>query len=144
VLSKQALGNATLFLENGTGVHEPPRRVYLTQDVNTSCFWVTVSRFKPGPGEATSYFWTDAAGVKHEFPMPPYYISDMAEARRNMRHYARTARPEFTRALLVNSNPIVRKTFEEAERYYTESKVSSPAAQKSFPTIGHCTHLADN
>jgi hypothetical protein len=104
---------------------EPPRRIYLTQKASTSCLWVTISHFEPVPGEATSCFWTDTAGVKHEYSMPPYCIFDMAEARENMHHYARTTRPVFARAFPVNSNP-VRKSFEEAERYSTVGVESSP------------------
>jgi len=93
---------------------------------------VTVSRFEPGPDDTTAYVWTDTAGVKREYALPPYYISDMAEAGVNMRRYAQTARPEFTKALLVNSNPIVQKTFREAERYYTASKSQLVAAALMF------------
>jgi hypothetical protein len=112
-----------LSKESGKSMLQSTRRVYLTQEVNTTCFTVTVSRFQPGPDDTTSYIWTDKAGIEREYALPPYYISDMAEAGENMRQYARTARPEFTKALLVNCNPIVRKTFDDAERYYTDSKV---------------------
>ena len=113
-----------LSKKSGTGtLFEPPRRVYITHDVNVTSFAVTISRFLPDPVDTTAYMWTDPAGVKRAYVLPPYYISDMAEAAENMRRYARTARPEFTKALLSNGNPIVRKTFEEAERYYTASKV---------------------
>jgi len=102
---------------------EPPRRINIFHDVTRTPFVVTVARFQPRPGDATAYVWKDATGKKKAYILPPYYITNMAEAGANMRRYARTARPEFTKALLVNANPIVRKTFQEAERYYTASKV---------------------
>jgi len=116
------------------GALQRPRRVYLTQDINVTTFAVTVLLFQPGPDDTTAYVWTDAAGIKRKYVLPPYYISDMAEAGANMRRYAQTARPEFTKALLVNSNPIVRKTFQEAERYYTASKVGP--SSKLLPLAG--------
>lgn len=107
---------------------EPPRQLAIAHDVTVTTFTVTVSRFQPGEGDATGYIWSDAAGNKNEYKLPPYYISDMAEAAQNMRRYVRTARAEFTGALLTSSNPIVRKTFEEAERYYAISKACDPSS----------------
>ena len=104
---------------------ESPLRIHITHDVNrTSSFEVTISRFQPGPDDAVVCVSTDAAGNKMIYGLPPYYISDMAGAAQSMRKYARDTRPEVTRAILANSNPIVRKTFAEAERYYTVTKVS--------------------
>ncbi|KAF8852530.1 hypothetical protein BDZ45DRAFT_109361 [Acephala macrosclerotiorum] len=131
MLSKES-GKGALVLKNGKTLFEAPRRVYLTQEINLTTFAVTASRFQPGPDDTTAYVWTDAAGIKRDYKMPPYYITDMAEAGENMRQYARTARPEFTKAVLVNANPIVRKTFEEAERYYTASKSNLVAAALMF------------
>ncbi|MCJ1327893.1 hypothetical protein MMC10_004568 [Thelotrema lepadinum] len=56
----------------------------------------------------------------------------MVEAAKNMRRYAKKARPEFVRALLVDSNPIVRSTFQEAERYYSASRSELIAAALMF------------
>lgn len=111
------------FLQDGTTVFEPPHKVQLTHDVCTTTFEVTLSRYEAGPGDTTSYFWTDAAGCKQTYELPPYYISDLEEAGRNLRKYISKARGEFTQRLLVNSNPIVLKTFKEAERFIRESKV---------------------
>lgn len=121
--SKEA-GKGTLLLQDGTTVFEPPRRVQLTHDVCTTTFEVTISRYQPGPDDTTGYSWTDATGCKQKYELPPYYISDLAEAGRNLRQYILKARAEFTKDLLVNSNPIILKTFKEAERYYAVSKVS--------------------
>lgn len=123
-LSKEC-GKGTFLLEDGTMAFEPPRQVYLRQEINMAGFAVPVSRFQPGPDDATAYVWTDAAGTKREYRLPTYYISDMAEAGVNMRGYCRRAWEEYPRTLLVNSNPIVRKTFKEAERYCKASKVSA-------------------
>ncbi|KAK4151390.1 hypothetical protein C8A00DRAFT_17199 [Chaetomidium leptoderma] len=113
-----------LPFEDGTAVFESPRQVHLTQCFNRTSFCVTVSRFEPGPHYPTTYTWIEADGVKRKYAMPPYYISDMAEASRNMRHFARTANSETTRVFLADSNPIVKKTFKEAERYCTASKAT--------------------
>ena len=85
---------------------------------------VTICRFQPGPDDTTAYNWTDAEGNRRKYELPPYYISDVFEATENLRQYLRQAREEFPGALLVKSNPIVRKTFKEAERHCRVSKVS--------------------
>lgn len=100
-------------------VFEAPRRVFLTQDINMTSFAISVSRFQPGPDDATAF----VDGSEKVYDLPPYYISDMDEARHNIQRHIREARQEYTVALLTNRNPIIRKTFEEAERYLEESKV---------------------
>lgn len=109
-----------------------PRRLYLAHDVTMTTFAVTVAPFEPGPDDATAYIWNDATGKKKEYVLPPYYITDMAEAGASMRRYVRTARPEFVQALLVNANPIVKKTFQEAERFHTASNVGPPRNFRSL------------
>jgi hypothetical protein len=118
------------LLEDETIVFEPPRRVFLTQDINRTSFVVSVSRFQPGPDDATAFI---AGSEKYE--LPPYYISDMDEARQNIQRYIHEARREYTAALLKNRTPIMRKTFEEAERYLKESKVCTA------PTFFFCSYL---
>lgn len=103
---------------------EHPRQIYLTQDFDMTSFSVTVSRFQPTPDDITAYTWTDTNGNKREYSMPAFFVSDMAEARENMRQYLRKARSLYPKALLMNSNPIVWKTFVEAERYCRASNVS--------------------
>ncbi|RYO97406.1 hypothetical protein DL765_011250 [Monosporascus sp. GIB2] len=115
-------GKGTLLLPNGVTAFEPPQKVQLTHDVCKTTFEVTISRYQPGPDDTTGYSWTDITGCKRKYELPPYYISDLAEAGRNLQRYIRKTRAEFTSALLVNSNPIILKTFEEAERYYGGSK----------------------
>ncbi|RYP44897.1 hypothetical protein DL768_008692 [Monosporascus sp. mg162] len=115
-------GKGTLLLPNGVTDFEPPRKVQLTHDVCKTAFEVTISRYQPGPDDTTGYSWTDITGCKRKYELPPYYISDLAEAGRNLRQYIWKTRAEFTRALLVNSNPIILKTFKEAERYHGGSK----------------------
>ncbi|KAK0871223.1 hypothetical protein LTR87_012969 [Friedmanniomyces endolithicus] len=112
-----------LLLEDGTTSIEPPRLIALTQDVSTTLLAVTVTRFLPGPADTTAFTWTDPAdGILKAFEMPPYYISDMAEAQGNLRRYIADARQEYTKGLLKNSNPLLRKVFAEAERYADVSK----------------------
>jgi hypothetical protein len=122
--SKQ-FGRETLSLQDGTAALMPSRKVQLTHDVCTTTFEVTISCYQPGPDDTTAYFWTDSTGRKRKYELPPYYISDLAEAGQNLRRYIQKARTEFTKALLANSNPIVLGVFKEAERYFSESKVRS-------------------
>lgn len=112
-------------------VYEAPRRVFLTQDINMTSFAVSISRFQPGPDDATAFI----GGSEKIYELPPYYISDMEEARQNIQQYIRQARREYTVALLANRTPIMQKTFEEAERYLEESKVCTD------PTSCFCFHL---
>lgn len=95
MLSKED-GKGTLVLRNGQTLKEAPRRIWLTQEIVTVKFPVTVSRFQPGWDDTTAYVWTDPTGAKQEYHMPPYYIIDLVEAGENMRIYAQRARPEFT------------------------------------------------
>ena len=124
MLSKESEKGA-LVLSNETTDSETSRQIYLTQEINLTTFAVIVSRFQPGSDDTTAYVWTDAAEIKKEYEIPPYYICDMAEAGENMRRYARIARPEIIRVILANANPMVRKTFEETERFYAISKVDN-------------------
>ena len=124
-LSKE-LGKGKLPLQNEMIALEPWRKVQLTHDITTTSFMVTISRFVPGPSDVTAWKWTDANGNRREYELPPYYISDVVEATENLRQYLPKAREDFPRALLVNSNSIVWKTFKEAERFYKASGVSPP------------------
>ncbi|KAJ5611890.1 hypothetical protein N7528_008995 [Penicillium herquei] len=123
---------ASFFLQDGTAESEPPRHVYLTQDITTISFAVTISRFQPGTDDVTAYHWTDSEGNEKAYDLPPYYISDMVEAGANMRRYAKVARQELTSFFLADSNPIIQKTFQEAERYYEASKSDIVAAALIF------------
>ncbi|KAK0718702.1 hypothetical protein B0T21DRAFT_386415 [Apiosordaria backusii] len=71
-----------------------------------------VSRFEPGPGDRTAYFWTDEkTGLLRSMEIPPYFISDMDAAK----------------ATVVF--PITRHTFESALRFsaFGQSKLVSLA-----------------
>ncbi|KAI0384781.1 hypothetical protein F5Y04DRAFT_221149 [Hypomontagnella monticulosa] len=127
-------GKGTPLLQNGPAALEPPRRVQITHDCcRTTTFEVTISRYEPSPEDTTGYYWTDATG-KRGYELPPYYISDLGEAAQNLRGYIQTARAEFTRALLhvPNSNPIIRRTFDEAVRYQVASKSKLVAGALMF------------
>jgi hypothetical protein len=112
------------LLDNGTMYQEPPRQIHLTLDLNRSKFPVTISRFVPDENDTTDYRWTDEAGNHRRYDMPPYAINDMVEARRSIFQFLQIARAEFMAALLGNSNPIVKRTFQEAERYRRATQVS--------------------
>lgn len=86
-----------------------PRRIFLTQGFgegveNALC--LTVSRFEPGPGDRTAYFWTDSCGQPRPMEMPPYFISDMDAARQNIREFLHNARSVYIETLLGDSNPM--------------------------------------
>lgn len=136
--SKESAKGAILLADGSTSF-EAPRKVLLTHDVCTTTFEVTISRYQPGPDDTTGYSWTDAAGHRCKYELPPYYISNLAEAGRNLRQYIPKARLEFTRALLVNSNPVISKTFKEAERFYSDSKVSPTGNVTEFRFSDHIT-----
>lgn len=128
-----------VILDDGSVMLEPPRRIHITHDFNRGNFVVTVSRFQPGPDDATAYVWSDVSGTEHTFRLPPYYITDMEEAGRNMYKYIWDACGKFPRILLVNSNPIIKRTFIEAERYCKASKVSLLSAHP----VSHADLLAE-
>ncbi|KAI9643105.1 hypothetical protein NHQ30_008840 [Ciborinia camelliae] len=114
------------------------RRTCLTKwkDVVRDSMAVTGFLFQPELDDTTASVWTDSSGIRRNYQMPPYCITDMAEPRDNMRQYARTARPELIEELLVNANPIVRKTFKEVERYCIASNVnaSPKLSLEPYPT----------
>jgi hypothetical protein len=117
-----------LLLDGGATYQEPPRQVYLTLDLNKSKFPVTVSRFVPDENDTTDYRWTDESGTYQRYDMPPYAIANMAEARKAIFDFLPRARAEFMQTLLGSSNPIVRRTFSEAERYRRATQVMSNLA----------------
>ncbi|KAK4660338.1 hypothetical protein QC762_118060 [Podospora pseudocomata] len=89
-----------------------------------------VSRFKPGPGDRTAYFWTDKkTGLLRSMEMPPYFISDMDAAKASVVEFLRNARSVYIDTLLGDASPITRKTFESALRFsaFGQSKLVSLA-----------------
>lgn len=84
-----------------------------------------VSRFKPGPGDRTAYFWTDEkTGLLRSMEMPPYFISDMDAAKASVVEFLRNARSVYIDTLLGDASPITRKTFESALRFSAFGQVS--------------------
>ncbi|KAK3071574.1 hypothetical protein LTR53_008382 [Teratosphaeriaceae sp. CCFEE 6253] len=131
-VSKES-GKGLVLLDDGTTMLEAPRRLRLTQDINTVSLSVTVPRFQPTLGDVTGFPCTDArTGVVTSYELPPYYISDMAEAAANLRKHIREARREYCNRVLAKANPIVRKTFREAERYRSASKSELLATALQF------------
>jgi hypothetical protein len=112
------------FLENGEVVFEQPTKIQLRQKNMGSTLEITVSKFLPSPGDATFYPWKDASGEDHILEMPPYYISDMAEAKRNIIQYARKTSGCYMKSLLSEANPIIRDTFSQACSFIISHKVS--------------------
>ncbi|KAF4987082.1 hypothetical protein FDECE_15605 [Fusarium decemcellulare] len=83
---------------------------------------VTVSRFDPVPGDRTTYFWTDPAGNPREMEVPPYFISDLDEARCNIRQFVYDVRSTYIEALHQDSSPLIRQTFQAALNYAAFNK----------------------
>ena len=111
-------------MQDGNTIYEPPRAVSLTQDKTIYHFPVTVSRFVPDDEDALNFSWTDSDGIEQTFEMPPYHISDMSVARENILQFFVEARDGYPRVLTADANPIVKRTFEEAQRYCQETDVS--------------------
>lgn len=89
---------------------------------NTLC--LIVSRFEPGPGDRTAYFWTDSSGQRRSMKMPPYFISNVVAARRSICEFLRSVRSVYIETLLADSNSIIRKTFQAALVYNAFGQVS--------------------
>lgn len=85
-------------------------KLLITQDIGPP-LEVTVAQFEPGPGDPLSYKWKDAHGKRRRFGMPPYYISDMVTADRDMVLYCNRSYHTYIEKLLVASNSIVWRTF---------------------------------
>ncbi|KAK4174899.1 hypothetical protein QBC36DRAFT_332626 [Triangularia setosa] len=89
-----------------------------------------VSRFEPGPGDRTTYFWTDEkTGLLRSMEMPPYFISDMDAAKASIVEFLRNSRSVYIDTLLGDASPITRHTFESALRFsaFGQSKLVSLA-----------------
>ncbi|KAK4197782.1 hypothetical protein QBC40DRAFT_180181 [Triangularia verruculosa] len=89
-----------------------------------------VSRFEPGPGDRTAYFWTDEkTGLLRSMEMPPYFIGDMDAAKANILEFLRKSRAIYIDSLLGDASSITRKTFESALRFsaFGQSKLVSLA-----------------
>ncbi|KAF2810818.1 uncharacterized protein BDZ99DRAFT_462132 [Mytilinidion resinicola] len=108
-----------------------PRTITLTQEIGVT-LQVTVSRFQPEAGDAITYGWVDPEGNHRELGMPPYYISDMSQASKNMQEYGRRSCSLYIESLLDGTNPIIWKTFEAACRYVTVTKSSLVSDALSF------------
>jgi hypothetical protein len=101
--------------------------LFLTQDKGEGfqdALSVTVARFEPQPGDKTGYEWDDAAGQHHKMEMPPYLICDIEATRRNVREFSQRVRSAYIEAFLMDSNPIVYRTFQAALAYTAFSPVS--------------------
>jgi hypothetical protein len=104
------------------------QKLWLTQgfgEGTENALCLIISRFEPGPGDRTAYFWTDSFGQHRSMEMPPYFISDMAAARQSICEFLRNARSAYIETLLADSNSIVRKTFQAALVYNLLGQVSA-------------------
>lgn len=94
---------------------------------------ITVSRFEPQPGDRTTYYWTDSSGNPRSMEMPPYFISDVEAARRDIRRFHHNARSAYFETLLEDANPIVRQTFQAALVYNAFGQVSKHLTDPPCP-----------
>ncbi|KAM5358791.1 hypothetical protein ACJZ2D_014999 [Fusarium nematophilum] len=93
------------------------RVLFLTQGIGEGMetfLSVTVSRFDPKRGDRTTYFWTDPDGNPREMEVPPYFISDLEEAKHNIRRFVHEVRSTYIDTLHGDSNPLIRQTFQAA------------------------------
>ncbi|OTB09303.1 hypothetical protein M426DRAFT_77483 [Hypoxylon sp. CI-4A] len=102
--------------------HHDIHHLFLTQThaeglENALC--VPVSRFDPQPGDRTAYNWTDLSGNLRSMEVPPFYISDLREASQGIRQFVHSVRSIYIEALLADSNPLIRQTFQAALTYAT-------------------------
>lgn len=96
--------------------------VTVTQDLGID-FQVTISKFDVQTGDTTSYKWHDGE-TKRELEMPPYFITDIQEATRNMLDATKRDIEASIRLLLRGANPVQRKTIEAARRHAKTTQVS--------------------
>jgi hypothetical protein len=121
-LDKKNLFKDIKLLDNGEIIYDPPRKIHLTQNVGAT-LEVTLSKFVPSPDDVVSYPWKDSSGQDHLLEMPPYYISDMEEAKRNILQYLRKTTQSYLKSLLSGANPIIHETFKQACRFVRDEKV---------------------
>ncbi|KAF3768124.1 hypothetical protein M406DRAFT_275913 [Cryphonectria parasitica EP155] len=90
---------------------------------------VHVSRFQKKPGDRTAYYWTDWSGRPRSMEMPPYFISDLEEARKNLFDFTRNVRSVYIETITADSNSIIRKTFQAALHFgaYSNANLVSDA-----------------
>lgn len=98
------------------------RVVTVTQDLGID-FQVTISKFDVQTGDTTTYKWHDGE-TQRELKMPPYFITDIQGAARNMLDATKRDREASIRLLLRGANPIQRKTIEAARRHIETTEVS--------------------
>ena len=91
--------------------------LWLTQDIGPNLqLRVTISQYKPLPGEITAYIWADG---QKRMDMPPYCIKNVAEVERDMDTYIKES---YSPILLDENNSIIRDLLRMALR----SKVGCP------------------
>lgn len=69
--------------------------------------------------------------------MPPYFISNLEEARQELVNFTRRVRSVYIETLVADSNPIVRQTFEAAMRFAAFGDVRTQSSLYS-PGFGSC------
>ncbi|KAK4145293.1 uncharacterized protein C8A04DRAFT_27053 [Dichotomopilus funicola] len=115
ILEVQASNGSNVAITNGVLV--PVRKtVSVTQDRGIE-FRVSICKFVPESNDVTYWKWEDSEGVERKMKMPPYAICDMTEAARNMHSAIIAGKEEYINGLLDATNPICRRTFEEAFKH---------------------------
>lgn len=110
------------MLQKSGGSPAETHVITVTQDLGID-FQVTISKFDVQTGDTTSYKWHDGE-TQRELEMPPYFITDMEGATRNMLDASKRDIEASIRLLLRGANPIQRKTIEAARRHAKTTQVS--------------------
>jgi hypothetical protein len=103
--------------------------IFLTQgfgEGHKNGFALPVSRFRPVDGDRTAFHWTDPSGNLRSMELPPYFISDIDAARKNLDIFLYGARPVYIETLLGDAKPIIRQTFQAALLRAQFDQVRSP------------------
>jgi hypothetical protein len=91
--------------------------IKLTQDIGNFELKVGVSRYTPREGDPICYKWWDLPGQCHAMEMPPFFIFDLEQTRKELLGYVTAAAPSYITHLLKDKNTITRDTFREACQY---------------------------
>lgn len=100
------------------------KRLQITQDVGTEpSIYIYVAPFTPEPQDKTSYVWKDENGGG-TMEMPHYRITNIQEAKENMRKYIQRSVYKYIELALKGSDSILRDTFSVAARVVSSGDVS--------------------
>lgn len=107
----------------GTLVPRASKRLQITQDVGTEpSIYIYVTSFTPEPQDKTSYVWKGENGGG-TMEMPHYRITNIQEAKENMKKYIQRSVYEYIGLALKGSDSVLRDTFFVAARVVSSGNV---------------------